>query len=1064
MFRLAVEKPVILSVAVMIICLLGVLAMFRVPVQMIPDLDVRVISVRTTWPGATPQDVEQEILIEQEDYLRNIPGLERMISRAQTGSAEIELEFPHGTDINETLIRVNNALAQVPAYPENVDQPRLLTSSFSDSAFMYFRITPLPGNPRNVDMIMMRDFIDDHVRTRLERVPGVSEVSMWSGAERQIKVYVDPARLAARGITLMDVRDAIRARNRDVSGGDMDAGKRRYLLRTVGRFTDVEDIESMIIARRDGALVRLRDIGRAELGHFEVRSVSYANGKPNITLGVRRQTGANVVQIMDAVMQRVEEINAGLLRDSGMIMELSSEDVRYVKDAIGNVRRNLLVGAALATGVMYLFLRSATATLVGAVGIPVCTIAAFLGLLLTGRTINVISLAGVAFAIGMTLDNNIVVLENIYRHAARGKTRIAAAIDGVREVWPAVLASTLTTIFVFIPILFVKEETGQLYSDIAIAISASILMSMLIAISMIPAACSRFVPTGARAAGGTRGGLHALGRLCAGAIMAFVAWLLRGTARRLVLVGAVLGVAWAVMGAMTPKAEYLPEGEEQKIFAFMFAPPGYNLEEMQGVLERINAFFVPHVGADPAAFDRGESEIPALTYMVSYAQPHMIVMIPEAVRHQDTDALLQAVSQRFAEVPGMISFASRGSIFQGNTGGTRAVNLDISGPDLAKLFDAGLNAFRKANEVFQNPQIRPDPSSLTMGQPLLEVRPDWERAAELGFEARDLGYTVWALSDGAFVDEFFLGDDKIDMFLYGTGGTIERPGDIENLLIYSATGTVVPLSAVATVRETVNTEIIRRVDGQRTITLSIIPPREVALETAVEIVEREIIAGLRDSGAVDPGIDMTISGASDRLQATREALAGNFAVAIAIAYLLMVAIFSHWGYPLVILATVPIGLSGGIIGLWLLNFVGGHLDLLGLATIRQPFDMITMLGFLVLIGTVVNNPILIVEQSLANMREEGMQAATAVLEATRARLRPIMMTTITTVCGLSPLVFWPGAGTELYRGLGAVVLFGLLFSALVTLTFMPSILSLALELRDRLHGTRRPGLPGTAPP
>jgi multidrug efflux pump subunit AcrB len=333
-----------------------------------------------------------------------------------------------------------------------------------------------------------------------------------------------------------------------------------------------------------------------------------------------------------------------------------------------------------------------------------------------------------------------------------------------------------------------------------------------------------------------------------------------------------------------------------------------------------------------------------------------------------------------------------------------------------------------------------------MGQPMLEVHPDWERAAELGIGPGDLGYTVWAYSDGAYVDEFFLDDDEIDIFLYSTSGNIERPQDLERLTLYSPSGGVIPLSAVARLKETVNTETIRRVDGDRTITLSIIPPDDIPLEEGVRRVREEIIIGMPQAGDLPERITLGISGASDRLEATREALSGNFAVALLIAYLLMVAVFSHWGYPLLIMASVPIGVSGGIAGLYLLNLAGGHLDKVGLYPIQQPFDMITMLGFLVLIGTVVNNPILIVERAVTNLRERGMEVIEAVTEAVRVRLRPIMMSTITTVAGLSPLVFNPGAGTELYRGLGAIVLFGLLFSTLVTLTFMPALLSLVLRL------------------
>ena len=289
------------------------------------------------------------------------------------------------------------------------------------------------------------------------------------------------------------------------------------------------------------------------------------------------------------------------------------------------------------------------------------------------------------------------------------------------------------------------------------------------------------------------------------------------------------------------------------------------------------------------------------------------------------------------------------------------------------------------------------------------------------------------------------------MFLYSTADAIRHPQDIEHLLLYTKDGGIVPLSSVASVEETVNTESIRRVDGARTITLSIVPPREIPLEVGVEMVNRELIDGLRDSGDIDESVQMHISGASDLLNATREALQSNFIIAVVVSYLLLVAIFSHWGYPFLILTSVPIGISGGIVGLWLLNLVGANLEQFGMANIHQPYDMITMLGFLVLIGTVVNNPILLVERALRRLKEGGVSAAEAVSESVRVRLRPIMMSTITTIVGLSPLVFYPGAGTELYRGLGAIVLFGLLFSTIVTLTFMPAMLSLVLDLTRKSH-------------
>lgn len=1034
------RQGTLLTVAVLILCLFGILAVLRVPVQMIPDLEVRTIAVRTAWPGATPQDVETEIVIEQEEYLRNVPNVLRMISVAETGQANIELEFPFGVDINEALIRVNNALSQVPAYPENVDEPRLFTSSFSENAFMYFRVHPLPGNSRGLDMNLMRDFIDDNVRTRMERIPGVSQVDVRGGAERQVQIFVDPARLAERGITWTELRDAIRLRNRDVSGGDLDSGKRRYLLRTVGRFETLDDVRDLIVRRDGDALVRLRDVATVRLSHYEIRAQSWVNGQPVINLAVRRETGANVISIKEAMLPAVERLNRDLLEPSGMRMSLIADDVRYVEESIGNIWTNLAIGAFLAASVMFLFLRSVPATLVGLAGIPVCTIAAFLGLLVAGRTINVISLAGVAFAIGMTLDNTIVVLESIERERRRGLGPFDAAIAGVHRVWTAVIASTLTTVLVFAPVLFVQEEAGQLYSDVAVAVSASILASMAVALIVVPAACARL--RFRERTDDALGGHGAKDRLLRG-----ISWIIDTPRRRWTCLLSVVGSTILAIVLLTPPAEYLPEGEEPKLFARMIAPPGYSLTEMKATAKEIEAQFLPSVvDLEDAGRTVADPAIPPLAYFNMIVQPQFLVVISEPEDPARIDELMAVMTDRFSGHPGMRAFAARGSIISSNDGGTRSVNVDVSGPDLAAIYDVAERVYRRARDVVPGVQVNSDPPSLTLGQPLVEIRPRWDRAAELGLSATDLGYAFSALTDGAYVDEFLLEDDKIDVFLYGAPDAVSSLDRIGDLPVYSPGQSVVPIRAIADVVETVGSSSTRRLNGERTITLNVIAPRSIPLETAVGIVERDVVGHLRETGQIPAGVTADLSGASDQLDATREALSGNFVVALVLSYLLLVVIFTHWGYPLLIMLNVPLGIAGGIVGLWLLNAVGGLLPWIGLAPVRQPFDMITMLGFLILLGTVVNNPILMVDLALQNVRE-GMPLGRAVRDAVDARLRPILMTTITTVCGLSPLVFLPGAGTELYRGLGAIVLFGLLFSTAVTLVFLPALLVTVLERR-----------------
>lgn len=1039
MFEAIVRNGILMTVVALIVSVLGVLAALRVPIQMIPDLEVRTVSIETSWPGATPQDVEKEILLEQEEYLRSLPNLQRLESTASSGRAVIELDFPFGIDMTQTLIRVNNALNQVPSYPENVDEPRVFASSFSANAFMYFAVSPLAGNPRGLDMDMLRDFVEDNVRTRLSGVPGVSQVFVWGGAERQVRILLDPARLVDRQLTILDVRDAIRARNQDVSGGEIDSGKRRYLLRTVGRFDSVEALEALIIDRRGDALIRLADVAEVELDHFEVRSLSFFNENPIISMAVGREAGSNVIDIKYAMLDAVEQVKREVLEPAGMTIWLTAEDAGYVEASVRNVWLNLSLGALFATAVMFLFLRSARATAVGVIGIPICTIAAFIGLLAAGRTINVISLAGVAFAIGMTLDNSIVVIESIERKRRQGLDRFRAAVEGVRSVWTAVLASTLTTILVFLPVLFIREEAGQLYSDVAIAISGSILASMLVAITLIPTASAR-LSFGSEHRLADKNGLQ-------DRILSWIDGLIVTSRRRVTTITVAIAASIAVILLLTPPAEYLPEGEEPKTFTFMSAPPGYNLETMAGIGVDVRDYFLQFVNDDPSRFHRGETDVPAIKYLNMGINADSVRIIAEPVRRADIDELMDALTERYRSYPGMRAFAARGSIISSNDGGTRSINLDISGPNLSVIYAAALAAYRRAEQVFENPRIQSSPSSLALSQPLVEVRPDWARAAELGMGAGDVGYTVAALTDGAFVDEFFEADDKIDMYLYSTTGGRTDLDSLGGLPVYTPQGSVLPLDAIATISETVDTNSIRRIDGRRTVTLNIIPPASVALEEGVEIVRRDVVAYLRNSGVLAANVSVAISGASDQLDATKAALAANYPVALVIIFLLMVAIFRHWGYPLLIMTTIPLGIAGGIVGLALLNGVGAALNGIGLGGFQQSFDMITMLGFLILMGTVVNNPILIVDRAMRHMQAGTMSALEAVREAVASRLRPIAMSTLTTICGLSPLVFIPGAGTELYRGVGAIVLFGILGAAVVSLTMLPALTIQALEWR-----------------
>ncbi|RUO78133.1 efflux RND transporter permease subunit [Idiomarina seosinensis] len=1027
-------------VAVLILCLLGIAAALKIPVQMIPDLEVRTISVQTTWPGATPQDIEKEILVEQEEYLRTVPNLQRMESSASNGQASIELDFPFGIDVTETLILVNNALSQVPNYPDNVDQPRIFSASFSSNAFMYFRVSPLPGNPKNIDMVRMRDYIEDNVRPRMSSVSGVSQVDVSGGAQRQVRIKLNKNSLLSHGLTVNDVEQALRIRNTDTSAGELEQDKRRYLIRTVGRFDSLEEMRTTLLKRDGDQIVRLDDVAQVELTHFELNNESWYKGQQVLSLQVKREMGSNVIDIKYAMLDEVEQINEELLRPAGMEIVLNSDDVRYVEASIQNVLFNIALGALFATLVMYGLMRSTRATLIAVVGIPICTLAGFIGLLLLDRTINVISLAGIAFAIGMTLDNTIVVLESIELERQKGLSAKKAAIAGVQRVWTAVLTSTLTTVMVFLPILFIVQEAGQLYSDIAIAISAAIIASMFVAVTLVPL-LSAYFPAHAKT--------KVTDRLT-DAVASLADKTLASKKRQITTVSGTFIIVVGIWWLLTPPAEYLPEGEEAKTFATMSAPPGYNLQTMSAIGDEIRAIFDPALTTEDNQMETEQGLIiPALQTASYSVSPTNIRIIAETRNPDRIEELMDRITEVYQRYPGMRAFATKGSIISSNDGGTRSINVDVGGTDLASVYQAARAIFNRAESVFEQPRIQTSPNSLTLQQPLLEIKPDWSRLREVGIGSDSFGYTIAALTDGAFVGEYFQGDDKIDMYLYSEAGTEVSPQSLEEMPVYQVNGNPIPLSALAEVRETVDTSTVRRVNSRRTVTLNIIPPDSVALENGVEVVRDNVIGYLREQGDIGQDITTELSGAADQLAETQAALGQNYVLSIAIVYLLMVAIFANWGYPLLIMLTIPMGISAGILGLALMNGVGELMPLIGLKPFNQPFDMITMLGFLILMGTVINNPILVIERAVYLRDEHGYQLINAVKEGLLSRVRPIAITTLTTLCGIAPLVFIPGEGTELYRGVGIIVMFGLIGAAIVTVVTLPALSVLALKQREK---------------
>ena len=1043
LIRIAIERPIAVVAAVLMAILFGLVALNTIPIQLTPDVRKPVITIETQWPGASPAEIEREIINEQEEVLRGLPGVEEMSSRSQDGQGDVTLEFQIGQDMDRALLLVANRLDRVSDYPDEADEPTLDTAGTEDNPIAWFIVTREDGNERPIHTF--RDLIEDTVQDRLERVPGVSKVNVYGGSERELQVTVDPDRMARYRLTIPEVVDALRNANISTTAGDVDEGKRRYIVRTEGEFVEPAQIEQVVLrSLRDddsGRLGRVTvgDIASVDFAHKEPGANIRILGVPAMAINAQRETGANVIDTMDAIDEAIAEMEAGPLPDAGLTIRQVYDETVYIDSAINLVNQNILVGGALAAVMLMLFLRSGYATLIVSIAIPVSVVASFVAMAFMGRSLNVISLAGIAFAVGMVVDAAIVVLENIYRLRQNGMAPAEAAYQGAKQVWGAILVSALTTVMVFIPILTMELEVGQLFRDIAVAISVAVILSLLVAMTVIPALSKRLL-TNVRSSGDSiRLPVidHLAGGFAAG-VMAFTRAVVKSRMFALVVAAFVTVSALAGAYALLPKLEYLPDGNRNLVFGVIIPPPGYNLDTKTEIAKRVEEASRPlwsiETGVEPEP--GGPPKIKNFFFVSARG---FIFLGAQSEQAERAGELIDPLSKPVFAEPGTFGFITQPSMFGRGIGGGRTVDLDISGPNLTEVLGVALQAAGLVGGVLprdQGHQLRPLPG-LELGAPEVRLVPDRVRLADAGVSARTLATTVDAFNDGLRVAEITVDGSQIDLTLLGPKPDGERTQSIASLPVVTSSGQILPASSLARIEVTEGPNEILHLERERTVTLEIRPANDMPLESALELLEREVVQALRDQG-LPPGVKVNLAGTADQLTQTWDAMVINLALAVIIVYLVMAVLFESFVYPLIILVSVPVAAAGGVGGLALLNLYQ-----------YQALDMLTLLGFVILVGIVVNNAILLVHQTLYNVRDEGMAVHDAIQEATRNRLRPIFMSTLTSVFGMLPLVIFPGAGSELYRGLGSVVIGGLSLSALLTLLLIPPMLSLFMSRRQR---------------
>ncbi|MEM9828421.1 MAG: efflux RND transporter permease subunit [Planctomycetota bacterium] len=1133
LIKTSVSQPITISVGVVLSLIAGMVALRSVPIRMAPEVDSVVIAVGTAWENASAEEIESDVIEEQEKYLGDVSNLVSMTSIARSGRGAVRLQFRTGTNIDEAMAEVDQKLSEVPRYPVGVDEPEV--EAVDPESVDYIAWVGLSSDDPNFDVTTLFDFMDRRMRPVFERIPGISQVGMLGARESEVQVIVDPVALAARGLTYADLLEALQVNNANFSAGRVTDGKNDIRVRTLGRFENATSVQDLVIRRDEAGPIYVRDVASVQTGYKEMTEWVRARGNLMPFFNFQLETGGNMLDTMAELQAEIASMNGegGMLQKQAKLLQAEGQLAKgsklelvqtwdsstYVKDSLALVQSNILVGGVLATVVLLLFLRSVRTVGIIAIAIPLSVIGTVVILLSLGRSVNIISLAGMAFAVGMVVDNAIVVIENIFRHLQNGSDPKTAAYEGTKEVAGAVVASTLTTLVVFAPVLLIEEAAGQLFRDIALAIMAAVGLSLIVSLTVIPAAAGvllRAIPTSDHhLSDHDKDELRKTGelvRLTASrtrrrltkplvslwftvkritnlpAILGgIVRFLIAGWFRRVATTSAFVIATVVGIWMLVPPLDYLPKGNRNLVFSVMVPPPGYSVDQLFEVGSRIEPKIAPaweaagdrfaieeqrrgwpnpmadHRIEVPTGDDDQTVKAPLLDHYFMVAREGRIFQAAIPVDATKTPDALPLLEQAMGDgaAPDTPYFSFQFPLFR--TGGTTgaAIKIDVVGDSLDEVVASAESLMGELVADYGPRSTNPSPANFTLPTPEIRVTPIDERLQDAGLTRRDVGLATQASGDGILIPRRFeRGGELKDLKIINAQALSDAPVyAMQNAPIATRRDGIIDLGSVADIDRVRVQDQIRHVDRQRAVTLELTPPADVPLATVVQQLGDKV-ASLREAGTIPPSVDVNFAGSAGSLNEIKTALIGDGSVlgtigsslflAFLIVYLLMVVLFQSWSYPLVIMISVPLATLGGFIGLSLVhNWTAADRYLP-----VQNMDVLTILGFVILAGVVVNNAILIVHQAL-NFVGGTSNPNEAIVQSVQSRVRPILMSTLTSVGGMLPLVFLTGPGSELYRGLGAVITGGLLVSTFFTMFLVPVVLSMVFQVdRSKIIRTK----------
>ncbi|MEM7432144.1 MAG: efflux RND transporter permease subunit [Pseudomonadota bacterium] len=1022
--RTSLANPAAVAIVVAVVLLLGIVSIFSIPAQLLPQIEKPVMTVSAGWPAASPREIEAEITVPIEEVLQGTPNMTEMGAWSMPNFAWIQLEFALETDMTLALIDVISRLNQLRPLPGNANRPNVSMGEWGDAndQLIEYFIQQLEGDEN--DLIQNKRYLREVVRPEIAGLYGVSRVGLFDtsgNASDQLQIVIDPYKAAEYGIDIARAEDRI-GRSSNISSGVVDVGRRSYTLRVEGRY-DVDELNGLILDWRDGLPVMLGDIASIEYGPPQREGFIYQNGRPAARFSIAKTNDANVLEALDGVKTRIDELNDTDFKERNLLAANSFDPSVYIKRSINLLTGNLAAGILLAIGVLWLFLRQWRATLIIALAIPVSLLATFFVLSLAGRSLNVISLAGLAFATGMVLDAAIVVLENIVRLRERGESPDTASDTGTSQVWGALLASTATTVAIFIPIMFLEDVEGQMFADLALTIAIGVTVSLLVAITILPTASRywmRNLPN------------DTIDESQWDSLADRIIGLTNTQSKRVGwIVGLMVGSVFFTV-SLWPESNYLPPVKRDTVDSFLAFPPGTNVETAdkeiaQLLIDRLDPYL------------KGEKE-PAVNDYFLWTFPGgnggWLAINPKDGTNLDAfQALVQ--NEIIAGVPDMSGFTMRRSLF-GGFEGSNSVEMRLASVDSEAMKAVVGRVMQLIPSQIPGASAQPQPDPFAEANEL-RFTPNDVRLAEVGWNRSDLTRVIMKLGQGVWLGEYFTGRERVDIYVKTT--RFETPEEMASVPVATPDGGVVPLGELASISIAPSPAMVMRINRARVNSVIVNPPEGMSLEALVDELQNNIepqITGLMPADGT-----IQYAGSVQELERAIGTLGLNFLTALALLVLIMAGLFRSIKDAVLVIISIPLAAVGGVFAITIVNQIN-----------FQPLDLLGMIGFIILLGLVVNNAILLVAQTRA-AEAQGLGRADAVRQALRYRLRPIFMSTLTSLFGMLPLLVVPGTGSEIYRGMAAAIVGGMAVSTLFTLLLLPSLLQLTAGSReDRV--TRNP--------